>query len=94
MNFDEFKASLNSNHPPMGINKLAEAMWYEGKGDWETAHNISQDVDTAEGSWVHAYLHRKEGDLGNASYWYSRAGKRRPQLSLDEEWEEIVKELL
>lgn len=94
MNFDDFKASLKDSHPPAGINKLAEAMWYDGKGDWEMAHNISQDINSEEGSWIHAYLHRKEGDLGNASYWYSRAGRTRPQVSLDEEWEVIVREVL
>jgi hypothetical protein len=51
------------------------ALWWDGKGDWERAHAIAQDVDGAEGAWVHAYLHRKEGDLGNAAYWYRVAGR-------------------
>jgi len=94
MNFKEFKASLQKPNPPDKINKLLEALWHDGKGDWDTAHDISQDIETDGGSWVHAYLHRKEGDLGNASYWYARAGKKRPNIALDEEWEVIVRELL
>lgn len=73
---------------------LLQALWFDGKEDWESAHNMAQNVNTSEGSWVHAYLHRKEGDLGNASYWYSRAGKPMAKNSLAEEWEEIVRALL
>lgn len=69
-------------------------MWYDGKDNWEEAHNLAQDIHTTEGSWVHAYLHRKEGDLGNASYWYHRAGRTMPTLSLEKEWEEIVNAFL
>jgi hypothetical protein len=94
MTFVEFKSSLTHPQPPATIEPLLQAMWFDGKDDWEGSHNIAQNINTSEGSWVHAYLHRKEGDLGNASYWYSRAGKPMPSRSLAEEWEEIVRTLL
>ncbi len=73
---------------------LLEALWYDARGDWERAHQIAQEVETSEGSWVHAYLHRKEGDLGNARYWYSRAGRNPEHASLDAEWRAICEALL
>lgn len=94
MTLEEFKSSLNQSQPPSAISELLKAMWHDGKGNWEASHNIAQDVHTNDGSWVHAYLHRKEGDLGNASYWYNRAGRPVPKKSLQEEWEEITSELL
>ena len=94
MTLSEFKASLSSSSPPKGISNLLEAMWYDGKGDWEASHNVAQEIHSKEGSWIHAYLHRKEGDEGNASYWYQRANKPFCTLSLDEEWESIAKALL
>jgi len=90
MTFDEFKLSLSSNTPPAGSDYL-KALWYDAKGDWEKSHNIIQDLNTKMGSWIHAYLHRKEGDISNADYWYSRAGERRPSFSLEKEWEELCK---
>jgi hypothetical protein len=80
--------------PPKGITSSLAALWYAGKGDWEQAHAIAQDVPTREGSWVHAYLHRVEGDQGNAGYWYHRAGKTMPGAGLEREWADIVKALL
>ncbi|HEY0743391.1 MAG TPA: hypothetical protein VGD40_18110 [Chryseosolibacter sp.] len=94
MTLQEFKVSLNSSQPPKGISKLLEAMWYDGKGDWDTSHNIAQDIHSKEGSWIHAYLHRKEGDQGNAAYWYARAGRKMPSVGLAEEWDAICEELL
>lgn len=94
MTLKEFKNSLNQSTVPAGISPLLQAMWYDGKGDWEASHNIAQDIHSNDGSWIHAYLHRKEGDQGNASYWYSRAGRKLPALSLQQEWENIVSELL
>lgn len=64
------------------------------KGNWENAHELAQSAGSVEGDWVHAYLHREEGDLGNAAYWYSRAGKPVCHTSLPVEWEKMVKELL
>ena len=90
MKFEEFKASMSRDQPPAGIPSPLVALWYAGKGDWERAHNIAQDIPGREGSWVHAYLHRVEGDLGNANYWYNRAGRTMPAVTLEQEWEEIA----
>jgi hypothetical protein len=94
MKVDDLKTSLDKPDPPESLHPLLQSLWYDAKGDWENAHNISQDVHTAEGSWVHAYLHRKEGDISNASYWYHRAGKQVPSVSLEEEWRNIAEALL
>jgi hypothetical protein len=94
MTLQEFKASLKFTAPPTELNALLQAMWYDGKGDWEASHNLAQDIHTKEGSWVHAYLHRKEGDAGNAAYWYARAGRKMPSVKLEEEWDLICKELI
>lgn len=94
MTFNEFTLSLSQPQPPGDLSELLQALWYDGIDDWDTAHNIAQDIASPEGSWVHAYLHRKEGDEGNAAYWYRRAGKPMPRISLQEEWEQIVTELL
>ncbi len=70
------------------------ALWWDGKGDWQKAHEIAQEVPGADGAWVHAYLHRKEGDAGNAAYWYHRAGRAVAEGDLRREWEAIVAEML
>jgi hypothetical protein len=75
---------------PAGLAPPLAALWWDARGDWERAHEAAQSVDTAEGAWVHAYLHRKEGDLSNADYWYRRAGRRHPSVSLEAEWAEIA----
>jgi hypothetical protein len=79
---------------PDDIPALLQALLLEASGDWDTAHRIAQEDYSNDGSWVHAYLHRVEGDLGNASYWYRSAGKSKPSLSLAEEWEYIASALL
>lgn len=94
MDLKEFKSSLSSNTPPAGLSAYLEALWYDAKGDWERSHHIVQDLGSATASWIHAYLHRKEGDKGNAGYWYSRAGRSMPGYSLEKEWEEITAELI
>lgn len=94
MNFEDFKASMDEALPPKGITASLAALWYAGKGDWEQAHAIAQDVPTREGSWVHAYLHRVEGDQWNANYWYNRAGRSMPDVATGREWEDIVKAML
>jgi len=94
MNIDQFKRTLSDESPPQGIPHSLAALWYAGRGDWEQAHNIAQDIPTQEGSWVHAWLHRQEGDEWNANYWYNRAGRPMSSLSLDKEWEEIVQSIL
>ena len=90
MDWERFRKTLEDKEPPQGLSPLLEALWYEGKDDWDRAHNIAQDIKTADGSWVHAYLHRVEGDSWNANYWYRRAGRKMPDYSLKQEWEEMV----
>ena len=94
MNRSEFDQSLNASAPPANLSPALTALWQAAKDDWEAAHQIAQSDSTAEGAWVHAYLHRVEGDESNAGYWYRRAGKPPAQNSLDEEWAEIVGALL
>lgn len=94
MTFAEFRESLKQSSPPSQLSNTLQALWFDGKGDWEAAHNVAQDIHTKEGSWIHAYLHRKEGDHGNASYWYHRANQPVSRKALMEEWEEIAKALL
>jgi len=94
MTFEEFKKSLTDSTPPQSLNNALLALWYDGKMNWTKAHHVAQEEHSREGSWVHAYLHRKEGDEGNASYWYHRAGKKMPSSSLEQEWEDMVKALL
>ena len=94
MNYDEFVASLASHEPPQNVTGVLQALWYDGKENWEASHNIAQDIDDQNGSWIHAYLHRKEGDIGNARYWYARAGKKEPNISLKEEWTLLVRHFI
>lgn len=70
------------------------ALWWDGQGDWDRAHEVAQEIPGTDGAWVHAYLHRKEGDLGNASYWYSQAGRPVASGDLADEWQAIVSEIL
>jgi hypothetical protein len=91
---DEFRQSLTATKPPVGVTLALTGLWWDGKGDWKRAHEAAQRDEGNDGSWVHAYLHRKEGDHGNAAYWYSRAGKAACREPLDAEWLSIVKELL
>jgi len=90
----DFKASLSGAAPASDLNAPLAALWWAGKGNWDQAHRIAQDEESSEASWVHAYLHRVEGDIGNAGYWYRRAGKPAATGALDAEWEEIVQALL
>ena len=93
MNISSFKHSLSGIEVPDSSVYL-KALWYDAKGEWDKSHNLIQDVNDKNASWIHAYLHRKEGDNANADYWYSRAGKTRPSISLEKEWEEIVEAFL
>lgn len=93
MTTGEFQQSLANERPPTGSPYL-QALWYDAKGDWNTAHSLIQDRDDDTSAWIHAYLHRKEGDIGNADYWYRRAGRKRPAGSLEDEWAVIVTALL
>ena len=90
----EFRQSLTATAPPATLTDALAGLWWDGKGDWARAHESAQQDEGTEGSWVHAYLHRKEGDHSNAAYWYSRAGKPVCREPLDSEWASIVKKLL
>jgi len=90
MSLQEFKASLSRASPPAGMPVLATALWYDAKGEWEMAHTLAQEINSRTGSWVHGYLHRKEGDESNARYWYARAGRTFARIPLSAEWEEMV----
>ena len=92
--FDEFKRTTAADRPPEELSPALRALWHDAKGDWEAAHQTAQDLDEADGAWIHAYLHRKEGDLGNAAYWYRRAKKADCRASLEAEWEQIATALL
>jgi len=94
MTFEEFSASIDANDaPPAGLSGELRALWFTRKDRWDDAHDVVNDIPSSMGSWIHAHLHRIEGDLSNAGYWYARAG--RPALKnregLDREWEELVR---
>ncbi|MBI2188902.1 MAG: hypothetical protein HYU37_17525 [Acidobacteria bacterium] len=94
MDLPAFERSLTRAAPPPGLSGSLKALWHERRGDWTRAHEIAQDIDNADGAWVHAYLHRREGDPSNAAYWYRRAGQPVARGSLDEEWRAMVSALL
>jgi len=94
MKFEEFQKCLIDAGPPGNLSRYLQSLWYDGKGDWNRSHEIIQNIEDKTASWIHAYLHRKEGDIGNADYWYRRADKKRPDITLKEEWETIVKALM
>jgi hypothetical protein len=94
MNLATFLATLSAPHPPDGLPALLAAMWWESHGDWNRAHQIAQDVESRDGAWVHAYLHRKEGNAANAAYWYRFAGHPVSTASFADEWTSIVTHLL
>jgi hypothetical protein len=94
MDLATFRASLADDAPPTGLSLAAQGLWWDGKGDWDRAHRCAQDQDDAAGAAVHAYLHRKEGDLGNAGYWYARARRPMATGALETEWAALATELL
>jgi len=89
-NITEFKISLEKNSPDSNMSVQLRALWYDAKGDWHTAHNQVDHLSDTFSARIHAYLHRKEGDMWNADYWYAKAGEKRPKLTLEQEWEELV----
>lgn len=93
MTSQEFRSSLKNDEPPSDLPPLPEALWWDAKGNWVRAHEIAQDIQSAEAAWVHAYLHRKQGDASNAGYWYGQAGKPFCSLDIEAEWFEIVDSL-
>lgn len=97
MNAEELaRSAKNDDAPPGGISLEAKALWFARKGNWDMAHDLCQDVAGTAGSWIHAWLHRQEGDFGNAGYWYSRAGRAMPGkgVTLEDEWLRIATELI
>ena len=94
MTLNDFRKSLTAAEPPAGLSVALAGLWWDAKGDWKRAHESAQQDEGRDGSWVHAYLHRKEGDQGNAVYWYSRAGKPVYPGPLEAEWVSIVGALL
>ena len=94
INLQSFQESLSATQPPGDTSEYIKALWYDANGNWDEAHKLIQDINDTNASWIHAYLHRKEGDISNADYWYSKAGKNRPSVSSEMEWEQIANALL
>ena len=94
MNLSAFRVSLKADAPPPGLTLALLALWHDGRGDFDGAHELAQKDEGGQGDWVHAYLHRKEGDPGNAAYWYRRAKRPVCKDSLEAEWEAIAAALL
>ena len=94
MNLAAFRQSLDAPAPPAGLGPALEALWHDARGDFDRAHDLAQSDEGGVGDWVHAYLHRKEGDAGNAAYWYRRAGKPAASTSLEAEFDAIATALL
>lgn len=94
MTLTAFEASLTNAAPPSDVHPLVQALWHERRGDWTRAHEIAHGIDGDDAAWVHAYLHRREGDLPNARYWYRQARRPPETGSLDDEWRVIVDSLL
>ena len=94
MTLEEFRESLRGAGPPGNLTLALGGLWWDAKGNWNRAHESAQQDEGPEGPWVHAYLHRKEGDSSNAAYWYRRAGKPPARCSLEQEWRTISESLL
>jgi hypothetical protein len=94
LDLQSFRRSAEGAEPPDDLSLALQALWWDAKGDWDKAHHCAQEQEDEAGTWVHAYLHRKEGDLSNADYWYRRARKTAPKLSLDAEWESLARSFL
>jgi hypothetical protein len=94
MNLSEFKRTLSKAKPPADLAPALAALWWAGKDDWDAAHKIVMDEADKESAWVHAYLHRVEGDLPNARYWYRQAQRPVSSKPLTAEWDAIAEALL
>jgi hypothetical protein len=90
VNANEFIRSIELDSPPEGLAAPLAALWWDAKGDWKKAHSLVDELDSGDGMAVHAYLHRKEGEIWNADYWYSRAGRHFQRPELDDEWRALV----
>jgi hypothetical protein len=93
MPIEDFRASLRGEKPPEGLAAPLAALWWDAKGDWARAHALVDELESAEGMAVHAYLHRKEGEAWNADYWYKRAGRKFHRAKLEDEWSALVEGL-
>jgi hypothetical protein len=94
MDLAAFRASLDRPAPPASLSVALQALWWDGRGDFDAAHDLAQRDEGGDGDWVHAYLHRKQGDASNAAYWYRRAGRPFCRDALAAEWEAIATALL
>jgi hypothetical protein len=95
MTLDEFTQLIEKQEKcPESLSKALQALWYDKQGDWHKAHQVVQNANDTDSAWVHAYLHRKEGDLSNARYWYKRTGQPEFEAELNQEWEQITRQLL
>ena len=94
MDLQTFRNSLSGEKPPEELGAALTGLWWDARGEWTRAHESAQTDEGPDGAWVHAYLHRKEGDFSNAAYWYRRAGKPVATGPLEQEWEEIAAALL
>ncbi len=91
MEFNDFISSLSKSQPDNSLSKELKALWLDKNGRWDKAHELIQWLPGESFARIHAYLHRKEGDLWNANYWYARSGEKMPEINLDEEWVYLVK---
>jgi hypothetical protein len=94
MTIEDFIRAAEAVDAPEGVEGPLRALWLDARGQWDAAHRVVQDIETEHAAWVHAYLHRKEGDAGNAGYWYRRAGKPHARVALEDEWRDIAQALL
>jgi hypothetical protein len=94
MTLEEFRALLDRDEPPRQLGLALSALWWDARNNWKQAHEVAGQDEGPAAAWVHAYLHRKEGDLSNAGYWYKRADKPPATGSLADEWQQITESLL
>src|ERR1700739_1915535 len=94
MTYDEFVLTIENNEEPFNLPLYIQALWFDARDDWHKAHSLIDSLDDTNSCWVHAYLHRKEGDINNADYWYRKAHKQKPNVSLQQEWKDLTMELL
>ena len=94
LTYELFVKSIQEEQLPENLPQTLKSLWWDKKGDWDKAHSIAQEILTVQGSAVHAYLHRREGVMWNADYWYKKAGRPWPSMSLDREWQNLVEEML
>jgi hypothetical protein len=94
MTIAEFKQSLQGSEPPPGLNVFLEVLWYDGKKEWKKAHDLVDRMPGLSAARIHAYLHRVEGDIGNATYWYYKSRERMPPFHTEDEWDYLVNRFL